>query len=241
MCARLQGPATWTGLACAVALGFLLLRVESRRTNCVYAAQVQTVPSQQNMPPPPAASRPFSRQPGEALPGLPKLPGQRGNTREIPLPQVFRGCWTGSVPRVDSIEPLSSETGRIIWLTKLYTLCYKQTGYSGRWQLTFAESSVAQRHQVSDQRQSIQVTSVSGADRAQLTAYLHFRAPQLNGFGIPTGVINTVDELTHLDCYVLPGDDVMEVRAAVFVENDNRPEANVTWHTRLARAADRSD
>jgi hypothetical protein len=131
--------------------------------------------------------------------------------------------------------------GQIIWLTKLYTLCYKQAGYGGRWQLTFAESSVAQRHQVSDQRQLIQVKSVSGSDRAQLTAYLHFRAPQLNGLGMPTGVINTVDELTHLDCNVLPGADVMEVRAAVFVENDNRPEANVVWHTRLARTASRSE
>jgi hypothetical protein len=200
-----------------------------------FAGQIQTIPSQRNPPALPAPPPALTHQPSEALPANPILPGPQGNTRELPLPEVFRGCWSGDVARVDSIEPLNPDARRIIWLTKSYTLCYKQVGYGARWQLTFAEGSVANRGEVSDQRQTIKVKSVSGADRALLTAYLHFRAPVIDMFGRPTGMINTLDELTDLDCLVMSADGVMDVRAAVFVENDDRPYARIIWHTRLRR------
>jgi len=199
-----------------------------------FAGQVQTIPSQQNLPPPPQTSPPLAHQPLETIPSNPVLPGPQGNTRELPLPEVFRGCWSGEVAQVDSIEPLSPDARQVIWLTKSYTLCYKQIGFGGSWHLTFADGSVANRREVSDQRQTIKVKSVSGTDRARLTAYLHFRAPVVNMFGAPTGIINTLDELTDLDCLVM-GDSVMDVRAAVFVENDDRPYARIIWHARLRR------
>jgi hypothetical protein len=201
------------------------------------AGQIQNLPSQQSLPQPLQTPPPLEQQPGGTLSKPPIVPGPQGNTREIPLPQVFHGCWAGEVPRVDSIEPLSPDAGHIAWLTKSYTLCYKQTGYSGRWQLTFAEGAVSDRREVSDQRQSIRVKSVSGPEQAQLTAYLHFRAPQLNIFGQPTGSINTLDELTSLDCLVVSGGGAMQVRAQVFVEMDDEPYARIIWHTRLMRAA----
>lgn len=200
-----------------------------------FAGQIQTIPSQQNPAAPPAPPAPLTHQPSETIPANPVLPGPQGNTRELPLPEVFRGCWSGDVAQVDSIEPLSPDARQIIWLTKSYTLCYKQIGYGARWHLTFAEGSVANRGEVSDQRQMIKVKSVSGTDRAQLTAYLHFRAPVVNVFGAPTGIINTLDELTDLDCLVMSADGVMDVRAAVFVENDDRPYARIIWHARLRR------
>lgn len=199
--------------------------------------QVQTLPSQQNIPPPVAIRPPLGQQPGETMPHPPITPGSQGNTREIPLPEVFHGCWEGEVAQVDSITPLGPDAGRIVWLTKSYTLCYKQTGYDGRWQLTFAEGSVSDRSEVWDQRQSIQVKSVRGPQRAQLSAYLHFRAPRLNMFGVPTGSVNTLDELSSLDCLVVNGAGAMEVRAQVFVEMDDRPYAQIMWHTRLLRVA----
>jgi hypothetical protein len=174
------------------------------------------------------------RQPGE-IPGTPsQLPAPQGNTREIPLPEVFRGCWSGSVPRVDSMQPLSPDTGRLIWLTKTYTLCYKQAGYNGKWQLTFAEGAVADRREVSDQRQLIKVKSVSGRGRAELTAYLHFRTHGFIGFG---GMArpSTLDELAHLHCNILTKGDLMAVSAAVFVETNGEPYAEVTWHTNFFR------
>ena len=197
------------------------------------AAQLETVPSQQ-IPEAPTAPPPIMRQPGE-IPSEPsRLPAPQGNTREIPLPEVFRGCWAGSVPRVDSTQPLSPDTGRLIWLTKTYTLCYNQAGYNGKWQLTFAESAVADRREVSDQRQLIKVKSVNGRDRADLTAFLHFRTHGFIGFG---GIArpSTLDELAHLHCNVMTNGDLMAVSAAVFVETNGEPYAEVTWHTNFFR------
>ena len=132
------------------------------------------------------------------------------------------------------MQPLSANVGRLIWLTKTYTLCYKQAGYNGKWQLTFAEGTVADRREVSEQRQLIKVKSVAGPDRAELTAYLHFRTHGFIGFG---GMArpSTLDELAHLHCNVRPEGDLMTVTAAVFVEDNGEPYANVNWHTNFFR------
>ena len=196
-------------------------------------AQLETLPSQ-HAPEVPSTPPPIIHQPAP-IPGPPtQFPAPQHNTREIPLPEVFRGCWSGSVPRIDSMQPLSPKVGRLIWLTKTYTLCYKQAGYNGKWQLTFAESAVADRSEASDQRQSIRVKSVSGRDHAKLSAYLHFRTHGFVGFG---GMArpSTLDELAHLDCHVHPDDNVMAVNAAVFVETNGEPYAEVTWHTNFFR------
>jgi hypothetical protein len=216
------------------------------------AGQTQTIPSQTQpeISPPP----PITRQPGSfPSPANPVMPGQGntreipppapapvlplpGQTREIPLPEVFRGCWTGQVADVDSIQPLRYGTGRPVWLTKSYTLCYKQVGNSDRWHLTFAESSVSDPSEVSDQRQSIKVKSISGPDRAELTAFLHFRAAQGDILGLLTGATQVVDELTTLDCTIAPDHSVMSVNASVFVEDNNAPTFRVIWHTRFLRS-----
>jgi hypothetical protein len=140
------------------------------------------------------------------------------------------------VPKVDSIDPIDPLAGRTIWLTKAYTLCYKQAGSNGKWTLTYAEGAVANRREVSDQRQAIKVKSVTGSDRAEITAYLHFRAPTMSLFGF-TGNVNTLDELSHLHCRVMPDQQTMEVRAWVFVEQNGRPSVNIMWHTRFFRTA----
>jgi len=170
------------------------------------------------------------------MPVIPVMPGGPGsNMREIPLPEVFKGCWSGEVAEIDSIIPLTRLAGRVHWLTKIYMLCYKQVGVGDNWHLTFAEASVAQRSMVSDQRQSISVKSVSGGDRAELTAYLHFRSPQITASGKQTGVINTLDELTQLHCMVTPDRAAMNIEADVFIENNDVPWMKMTWHTQLLR------
>jgi hypothetical protein len=221
----------------ALAVASLLMALPADR---VLAGQVETLPTQQTIPLPSRPAPPLTNQsqPQENENTIPQqLPGSQGDTREIPLPQVFRGCWRGSVPRIDSLEPIAPQARQTIWLTKSYTLCYKQTGYNGKWQLTFAEGEVSDRQVVSDQRQVIKVKSVSGPDRAELTAYLHFRARPLTMFGMPGFGMNTLDELTHLHCYITPDDGAMNVQAAVFVENNDRPYANITWHTQFVRTA----
>jgi hypothetical protein len=224
-----------------LALSILAVLIEFglRPVLVAHAQQVQVLPSQQkpsvkNLP----RDQPAPSQ-SETIPTLPQQPmtpgGPGSNMREIPLPEIFRGCWSGEVAAVDSMTPLSPDATHVRWLTKLYKLCYKQISASDRWHLTFAETSVAQRSIVSDQRQSVSVKSVAGGDRAELTAYLHFRAPQLNLFDLPSGVVNTLDELTQLHCTVTPDDDAMDVRAQVFVENNGESWVQMTWHTRLLR------
>jgi hypothetical protein len=198
------------------------------------AAQLETLPSQQ-IPGVQQTPPPLIRQSPENPAAPLQLPAPQSNTREIPLPEVFRGCWSGSVPRVDSMQPLSPDVGQLIWLTKTYILCYKQAGYKGKWHLTFAEGAVADRSEVSDQRQVIKVKSVNGPDRAELTAYLHFRTHGFTGF---SGIArpSTLDELAHLHCNVLPQQSLMTVSASVLVETNGEPYAEVTWHTNFFRA-----
>lgn len=201
------------------------------------AGQVQTLPSQQNLPAPRPSVGPFGTQHHDELTiPPPSMPGAQQGTTEIPLPEVFRGCWHGTVPQVDSITPLDPNAPGTIWLTKSYTLCYKQLGYNGRWVLTFAQGAVADPSRVQDQRQAIKVKSVDGPDRAEITAYLHFRSGGVNIFDRPSGIVSVQDELAHLHCYVMPGQQVMEVRATVFVETNGRPSVNIAWHTRFYRS-----
>jgi hypothetical protein len=141
------------------------------------------------------------------------------------------------VPAVDTIRPLQEGEPPIIWLTKLYTLCYRQTGANGKWQLTFADNSVADTNRVIDQRQVIKVKAVTGPDDAELSAFLHFRAESIGMFGMPTGNLNTLDELADLHCRMTPHRDAIEVEASVFVESNAEPYAEMTWHTRLERAS----
>jgi hypothetical protein len=208
----------------------------------LFAQQVQVLPSQQK---PPVQNLPRLPAPSqeETIPSMPSLPvipgGQGSNMREIPLPEIFRGCWSGEVAQVDSMIPLTQNALHVQWLSKLYTLCYKQVGAGDRWHLTFAETSVAQRSMVSDQRQSISVKSVAGRDRAELTGYLHFRAPEVNLFGLRSSAVNTLDELSQLHCTVSPDRAAMYVRAEVLVENDDEPWVKITWHTRLLRTGAR--
>jgi hypothetical protein len=170
------------------------------------------------------------------------LPEKGSNTREIPLPVVYRGCWTGTVPWIDSMVRLGPSTQPVAWLTKSYTLCYKQIGYGGRWRLTFAEGGVAERWRVSDERQTIAVQSVSKGSRALLRAYLHFRTPRINALtGSPSGIVDTVDELTHLRCRVLTGNQLMLVRAEVYVQQDGQPFLDITWHTTFRRTDERTE
>ncbi len=209
------------------------------RAALVSAGQVQTLPSQQNLPVPRPSVVPFSNQnqsQGEEIIPPPALPGSQRGTKEIPLPEVFRGCWHGTVPQVDAIVPIDPRAARTVWLTKTYTLCYKQAGYNGKWILTFAQGSVADRSRVADERQAIRVESVSGPDRAEITAYLHFRSGGVNIFGMPTGQVNVQDELAHLHCYVMPSQQEMDVRAKVFVETNGRPSVNIFWHARFYRS-----
>jgi hypothetical protein len=227
---RLNGNSHHVILGLSAAIGLALC------ANTSLAAGVEVLPSQQAPQLPATKPMPFAPQQEQTVP--PRLPmGLGSNTREIPLPKVFRGCWSGSVPAIDTIRPLQEGEPPLIWLTKLYRLCYRQTGANGKWELTFADSSVADRDRATDQRQVIKVKAVTGPDEVILSSYLHFRAESIGIFGTPNGNINTMDELADLHCRMTPDREAIEVQASVFVESNAEPYAEMTWHTRLERTS----
>src|SRR5271170_3535190 len=103
-----------------VLIGFTAALVTASSIGEASAGGVQVLPSQtQPSLPPRLALPPNSSQQEQTIPSRPvlPLPDQGSNTREIPLPKVFRGCWRGSVPTVDSITLLQPDEPRISWLT----------------------------------------------------------------------------------------------------------------------------
>jgi len=224
----------------ALGAGVDILPSQQQPSSQLLIPPLPTLPSQQEQTIPQRTLPPASRQEQTIPQGTtPRLPmGLGSNTREIPLPKVFRGCWSGSVPAVDSIQPLQEGEPPIIWLTKLYTLCYRQRGSNGKWQLTFADSSVADTSRAFDQRHAIKVKAVTGPNQAELSAYLHFRAESVGLYGIPTGNVNTLDELADLHCRITRDRQAIEVEASVFVESNEQPYAEMTWHTRLERTSE---
>jgi hypothetical protein len=220
-----------------IIIGFSAAFVLAMAPTASLAAGVEVLPSQQ-APELPASKRvPFAPQQEQTIP--PRLPmGLGSNMREIPLPKVFRGCWGGSVPAVDTIRMLRPGEGPPIWLTKVYTLCYEQDVSSGRWKLTFADGSVERSDRVSDQRQVIKVKAVIAPGEVELSDYLHFRAAKFNALlGLPTGESTEMDEIADLHCRMTPDRDAIEVQASVFVESNADPYAEMTWHTRLERTS----
>ena len=121
----------------------------------------------------------------------------------------------------------------------LYACAIGRPGANGKWELTFADSSVADGDRVNDQRQVIKVKAVTGPDEAVLSSYLHFRAPKIDRdvWDARPAISISMDELADLHCRMTPDRDAIEVQASVFVESNAEPYAEMTWHTRLERTA----
>lgn len=176
-------------------------------------SQTQTIPSMQQSSP--------------AEPQI--LPGRQGpgaSTLEIPLPKEFRGCWSGVVPRLDSIRMLGGP-GVSKWIPKTYRICYEQTG-SGPFRLTLSEAGLAgSNRDLTNVKAIMKVISTDGRTTAQMRALLHFDEPAGSLFGMFAGR-GSVDELTNMTCRIEGG--VMHVEASVYAQWNNRPWSTMTWH-----------
>lgn len=154
------------------------------------------------------------------------------------LPQVFDGCWSGSVEKLDSID-LFRPPQVTLWVTKTYRLCYQRDG-NGSSQPTLTEAGlnreIASRlgTEVGNVIGHLKVVSTDFRTKAEMRAFLHFnerpRNPQ--SFRFPVGL---VDELTTLDCQI---DGVtMHVEAQVYGEYDTTPWFTGSWHADFFRLA----
>ncbi|MFZ0659619.1 MAG: hypothetical protein WAM05_12925 [Candidatus Binataceae bacterium] len=178
-------------------------------------AQTETIPSMQPQSPP---AGPQIEIPARQGPGA--------STLEIPLPKQFRGCWSGVVPRLDSIRMLGGP-GVSKWIPKTYRICYEQTA-GGPFRLTLSEAGLAGRNRdLTNVKAIMKVISTDGRTTAQMRALLHFDEPAGSMFGMFPGR-GSVDELTNMTCRIDGG--VMHVAASVYAQWNDRPWSTMTWH-----------
>ncbi len=189
----------------------------------IEAAQV-TLPNQQSgasgtLEIPPPAPQGAQPAPTAIAPG-----GQ--STLEIPLPQVFRGCWTGVVADIDSLKMYSPpEISQ--WVPKTYRICYVRSA-DGPFHPTISQTGMVDvSGQMSNVRGVLKVISTDGKTTAQMRALLRFDESTRNVFGYSRKV-GTVEELTNMSCRIEGG--VMHVTATVFGQWNGSPWCEMTWH-----------
>ncbi len=182
------------------------------------SSATETIPSMQPQSPPPAG-------PSDIIPQQRQPPG--ASTLEIPLPQQFRGCWRGVVPRLDSLRMLGGP--RVSkWIPKTYRICYEQSA-GGPFKLTLSETGLAGYHRsLTNVRGIMKVISTDGRTTAQMRALLHFDEPTGSLFGMFPAK-GSVDELTNMSCRI--DGDVMRVEASVYAQWNGRPWSQMTWHS----------
>jgi hypothetical protein len=186
----------------------------------------QTSPSGSNELeiPRPAPQEQVRPMPAPSANVIPRSPGAQ--TLEIPLPEVFRGCWQGVVRYIDSQAQLAPPMiGG--WIPKTYRICYTQTG-GGPFKPTISETGIITNGRaVRNARSRLEVLSTDGRTQARMRAYLHFDEDSHGLFGLfsQTG---SVDELTHMNCEI--DGAVMHVQGDMYGEWNRRPWTRVTWH-----------
>ncbi len=185
----------------------------------VYPRTTQEIPVQPPQAPP--ASPPPSPTP-VARPSIAPLPPQQVVTV---LPAVFRGCWQGQVPLLDSIVRLPGARKVGYWTPKTYRLCYKRVG-TGPFQLTFGETGVAPTEKITNARGHVNALATDGRAWAKMRAQLHFDEYPPGAVGL--GPTFAVDETTTLDCRI--ASDRMTVRADVYGTRDGEPWFRARWH-----------
>jgi len=160
----------------------------------------------------------------EPAPPPPPPPVQSYQPAE-PLPEVFRGCWEGVVPAVDTLRRLPGAPPTGPWAAKTYRLCYRRVG-NGPFELQFTDLGIAHHHLITNPGGRLEVVSSDGRSYATMQAQLHFDERYIR----PTFMHETfaVDEKTDLNAQIV-GDE-MRVTARVYGERDGMPWFEATWH-----------
>jgi len=161
----------------------------------------------------------------EPAPPPPPPPPVQAYQPAEPLPEVFRGCWEGVVPGVDTLRRLPGAPPTGPWAVKTYRLCYQRVG-NGPFELQFTDLGIAHHHLITNPGGRLEVVSSDGRSYATMQAQLHFDERYVR----PTYMHETfaVDEKTDLDAQIV-GDE-MRVRARVYGERDGMPWFEATWH-----------
>jgi hypothetical protein len=140
---------------------------------------------------------------------------------------MFRGCWEGTVSRLDRIDRLPGGARIGPWTPKTYRLCYRRLG-DGPFELTFTDAGIADSGKITNSQGRMRLVSTDGHTYATMSAFLHFDEyrTHMSYFG---GSTFPVDETTRLQCDIEP--DGMHVWGSVYGEHDGSPWFRAWWHT----------
>jgi len=192
--------------------------------------QTETLPSVATPAPPQAETAPtpqaYQPQPYQPAPYQPPpLPPAR--QAQPVLPAVFRGCWEGTVSRLDRIDRLPGGARIGPWTPKTYRLCYRRLG-DGPFELTFTDAGIADNRKIINSEGRMRLVSTDGHTYATMSAFLHFDEyrTHMSYFGSSTF---PVDETTRLQCDIEP--DGMHVWGSVYGQHDGSPWFRAWWHT----------
>ncbi len=192
--------------------------------------QTETLPSVATPAPPQAETAPtpqaYQPQPYQPAPYQPPpLPPAR--QAQPVLPAVFRGCWEGTVSRLDRIDRLPGGARIGPWTPKTYRLCYRRLG-DGPFEPTFTDAGIADSGKITNSQGRMRLLSTDGHTYATMSAFLHFDEyrTHMSYFGSSTF---PVDETTRLQCDIEP--DGMHVWGSVYGQHDGSPWFRAWWHT----------
>lgn len=194
--------------------------------------QTKTLPSVATPAPaqrePEAAPTPQAYQPQPYQPAPYQPPPRPPAPQPQPvLPAVFRGCWEGTVSRLDRIDRLPGGARTGPWIPKTYRLCYRRLG-DGPFELTFADAGIEDSGKITNSEGQLRLLSTDGHTYATMSAFLHFDEyrTHMSYFGSSTF---PVDETTRLQCDIEP--DGMHVWGSVYGQRDGSPWFRAWWHT----------
>src|SRR6266852_3938046 len=182
--------------------------------------QTETLPSVATPAPPQAETAPTP----QAYQPQPLPPARQA---QPVLPAVFRGCWEGTVSRLDRIDRLPGGARIGPWTPKTYRLCYRRLG-DGPFELTFTDAGIADSGKITNSQGRMRLVSTDGHTYATMSAFLHFDEyrTHMSYFGSSTF---PVDETTRLQCDIEP--DGMHVWGSVYGQHDGSPWFRAWWHT----------
>ena len=146
---------------------------------------------------------------------------------EIPIPEMFLGCWRGDVDdlewerRADWLGWFGLPTGSR-WYYKRYRLCF--TRIDGRhWQLSFGALRFAQAAPVKWPRHHVELIGLVPPDRFELESDFTF---------MDSTNLSQVGELTKISATLL-SDGSLDARGMVFATLNEAPWFTAAWRTRL--------
>ena len=144
---------------------------------------------------------------------------------EIPIPEVFRGCWESTVDRLDSRTMLSGWILFTYWMPKSYKMCFVSAGRD-QWRLTYSSTyvDVGLARAIESQPQGVRVVRIAGPDLLYLEAKLRLVQGSM-----------VKDETSTIKLHV-DSNDEMSAEAAVIIDWNGAPWMSATWHTTFVQS-----